>query len=80
MLFKTSDTALLGGLMCLGYRPDKLQKNENDGRVEFVFTRSMRLEKAITGINNGSIKFSAHELAIELHSVRSRIKMFSSKE
>ena len=40
------DTALLGGLLCLGYRPERLQRNEeNKERIEFVFKYSKKLEK-----------------------------------
>ena len=72
------DTALLGGLMCLGYRPEKLDKNGDNSRIEFVFKQSKKLEKDIEGVKNGVVKFPAHELALELHSVRSRIKTFTN--
>jgi len=72
------DTALLGGLLCLGYRPERLQRNSAiPDRIEFVFKHSKALEKDIVDIQNGKTKFVAHELSLELHSVRSRIKLYS---
>lgn len=72
------DTALLGGLLCLGYRPERLQRNsEFPDRIEFVFKHSKKLEEEIVNIQTGKVKFVAHELSIELHSVRSRIKNYS---
>lgn len=72
------DTALLGGLLCLGYRPERLQRNSLDkNRIEFVFKNSKKLEKDIEDIQTGKTKFVAHELSLELHSVRSRIKLYS---
>jgi len=72
------DTALLGGLLCLGYRPERLQRNSSiPDRIEFVFKHSKALEKDIVDIQNGKTKFVAHELSLELHSVRSRIKLYS---
>ncbi len=72
------DTALLGGLLCLGYRPERLQRNsEFADRIEFVFKHSKKLEEEIVNIQTGKTKFVAHELSLELHSVRSRIKLYS---
>lgn len=70
------NTPILGGLFCLGYRPELLQKNA-EGRVEFVFKHSKELEKDIEDIKKGTKKFEAQELSLELHSVRSRIKTFT---
>ena len=73
------DTALLGGLLCLGYRPERLQRNSDmPERIEFVFKYSKKLEKDMANVKSGKKKFVAHELSIELHSVRSRIKNYSS--
>lgn len=73
------DTSLLGGLLCLGYRPERLQRNEeNKERIEFVFKYSKKLEKDMADIKSGKTKFVAHELSLELHSVRSRIKNFNN--
>lgn len=72
------DTALLGGLLCLGYRPERLQRNSDvPDRIEFVFKHSKKLEEEIVNIQTGKTKFVAHELSLELHSVRSRIKLYS---
>lgn len=72
------DTSLLGALLCLGYRPERLQRNiETPDRIEFVFKHSKKIEKDIADIQSGKVKFVAHELSIELHSVRSRIKNYS---
>lgn len=73
----SNDTTILGALSSLGYKPEFLKKCDSDNkRVEFVFKHSVRLEKDIEGIKKGEIKFSAHDLSIELHSVRSKIKNF----
>lgn len=73
----TNDTAVIAGLFCLGYRPKRLQKNEGD-RIEFIFEYSEKLEKDMEETRKGNIKFSVHELSIELHSVRSRIKTYTA--
>ena len=74
-----SDTPLLGALMCLGYRPESLQRNTKETkRVEFVFSETKQIIKDIESIKSGKKKFSAYDLAIELHSVRAKIKNYSS--
>jgi len=74
---ETHDTTVIGALFCLGYRHEKLQKSkEVANRVEFVFKHSKKLESDIEDIKLGTLKFSAHDIALELHSVRSRIKNF----
>lgn len=71
------DTALLGALSCLGYKPELLRRNsEHQQRIEFVFKKTKKLEKDIKDIINGKKKFKAHDLAIDLHVVRSKIKNF----
>jgi len=74
------DTALLGALRCLGYQPEYLQRNaENKERIEFVFKKTVKLEKDIKAVLEGKKKFRAHDLAIDLHAVRSKIKNFTKQ-
>lgn len=76
--YATSDTTLIGALSCLRYKPERIQRSkENKSRVEFVFEDTQDLRQDILDIQKGEIKFSASDLAIELHAVRSKIKNYA---
>ena len=74
-----SDTAIVGALNVLGHKHIGMQRNPKDPkRVEFIYTRSTKIEKHYQSVINGEERVVAMDFAMELHNVRNKIKHFNN--
>ena len=74
-----SDTAIIGALNVLGYKAISMQRKSNDNkRVEFVYPRSKEIEEHYQLVLDGKQLVVVIDFAMELHSVRNKIKHFNN--